>query len=87
MAEYLKPHTSEWFEALMRTNASQAMHTAAIIRAASREDVCSICGDQPARDYRLVTGKPAPPGTLRLCDDCLKIRKDVDGEVFMPIAE
>jgi hypothetical protein len=87
MAGYLKAYTSEWFEALMRTNASPAMHTAAIITAADREDVHSICGDQPARDYRLVAVNLTPPGTLRLCDDCLKVRKDVYGEVFMPIVE
>lgn len=39
MAGYLKPHTREWLEALMRVNASQAIHTAAVIRAADHEDV------------------------------------------------
>jgi hypothetical protein len=82
MTHWLRPHSSEWFEALMQFNPDQALMTMAIIRAAGREDVCSICGDEPARDYEIV-GQEFEPGavvTIRLCDDCLGIRKSMYGE-------
>jgi gamma-glutamylcyclotransferase (GGCT)/AIG2-like uncharacterized protein YtfP len=50
-----------------------------------RLDVCSICGDQPAPVYRTEEA-PAPGSvaTLRLCEDCLEIRK-LKGENFIPL--
>jgi hypothetical protein len=50
---------------------------------AGRDDVCSVCGDDPAADYRLE--KPfrpaAGPDTLKLCEDCIEIRRNM-GEPF-----
>lgn len=87
------PHTSAWFEALLRQNTQQAMHTMGIIKAASdhhgreRLDVCSICGDEPAPICRLTKPKQRPGwlATLRLCDDCRQIRRDHLGETHTPI--
>ncbi|VIO70474.1 hypothetical protein CI1B_31280 [Bradyrhizobium ivorense] len=71
------PHTSEWFATLHQWDPVQAAQTKFVVDDAGREDVCSICGDDPADDYRLA--KPFRPagttGTLRLCDDCLEIRR------------
>jgi hypothetical protein len=86
MATKLIPHSTEWFEALTRFDANQAAHTAAVIRRAGRSDVCSICGDDPARDYEidLTQADPGAVTTLRLCDDCLSIQKR-QGARFTPL--
>ena len=82
----LVPHTDEWFAALSQWNPAQAMMTRMVLRTAGRPDVCSVCGDDPARDYRLDEEYRPPSGvdTLRLCDDCLRIRRAGD-EPFVPI--
>ena len=82
MTYWLTPHSSEWFEALMQFNPDQAFMTMAIVRAAGKEDVCSTCGDEPARDYEIVGEEFDPDAvvTIRLCDDCLGIRKSMYGE-------
>lgn len=82
----LIPHTDEWFAALSRWNPAQAMMTRMVLQAAGRSDVCSVCGDDPANDYRLDEEYRPPSGvdTLRLCDDCLRIRH-AGGEPFAPL--
>lgn len=72
--EFLRPHTPEWFASLREWNPKQAAMTAAAIQEMGRSDVCSVCADDPARDYVLVSKPAAGPGTLRLCDDCFRIR-------------
>lgn len=54
----------------------KAAVTRFVIDQEGRDDFCSICGDEPATDYRLEKAfRPAGgPDTLRLCDDCLEIR-------------
>jgi hypothetical protein len=49
-------------------------------------DVCSIWGDDPAKDYRLEEGhRPRERAdTLRLCDDCVEIRRSM-GDPFLPL--
>lgn len=83
MTRYFTPHSPEWFAALEAFDQIQATHTRTILKAAGRDDVCSVCGDDPALDYRLVSPKPHPKAvaTLRLCDDCLTIRT-ASGELF-----
>jgi len=76
----LRPHTPEWFASLREWNPTQAAITEAIIQAAGSLDVCSVCADDPANDYALVSMPAAGPGTLRLCDDCSRIRS-----VFEPM--
>lgn len=72
MASYLKPHTREWFDELEKTNPLQAVQTQTIIQAAGRDDVCSICGDELARDYKRASDQAVADvlSTLRLRDDC-----------------
>lgn len=70
----LRPHTPEWFVSLREWNPKQAAITEAAIRATGSLDVCSVCADDPALDYALVSMPAAGPGTLRLCDDCFRIR-------------
>lgn len=70
----LRPHTPEWFASLREWDPQQAAMTEAAIQAAGSPDVCSVCADDPARDYALVTRPAAGPGTLRLCVDCFCIR-------------
>lgn len=84
----LIPHTNEWFNALEAWNLPQAMHTRDIVKQSGHDAVCSICGDDPARDYRLV-GESLPAGavhTLRLCNDCWKIRGGMYGESLALLA-
>lgn len=72
--ERLRPHTPEWFASLREWNPKQAAMTEAAIQMTGSFDVCSICADDPAQDYVLVCMPEAGPGTLRLCDDCFRIR-------------
>jgi len=85
MKTYLKPHSPEWFEALEKSNPKQAAQTRQILSVAGREDVCSICGDEPAREYALVDEQAVwiIVSTLNLCKDCLDIRRDVHRENFV----
>ncbi len=60
------PNSKEWIEALEKINPKQAAMTRGIVQAAGREDVCSVCGDTPAKDYR----EAESPLLIRLCADC-----------------
>ncbi|MCB8749079.1 hypothetical protein LHU53_19500 [Rhodoferax sp. U2-2l] len=72
--ELLRPHTPEWFASLREWNPKQAAMTEAAIQATGSSDVCSVCADNPVRDFALV-GMPATGlGTLRLCEECFRIR-------------
>ncbi len=83
---FLVPHSSEWFAALEEQNPYQATQTRIIVELAGKLDVCSICGDHPASDYKMDEEIPTPGSvaTLRLCADCLEIRK-MKGESFVPV--
>lgn len=71
------PHSPAWFLAMDNWDPVKAAVTRFVIDQEGRDDVCSICGDEPAADYRLERAfRPAGgPDTLRLCDDCLEIRR------------
>jgi hypothetical protein len=78
----LIPHTAEWFASLAALDPNQAAHTRFILEQAESNFVCSVCGDEPVRDYRLV-GPGIPDGaicTLRLCNTCWSIRLRMYGE-------
>lgn len=77
------PHTPEWFVALEQWDPPKAIMTRKVIEMTGRTDVCSVCGDNPANDYCLDENqRPAGgPDTLRLCDDCVQIRR-ASGESF-----
>lgn len=53
--------------------------TRTIVEAAGRDNVCSICGDESAADYKLASDQIVADvlSTLRLCDDCRKIRREL----------
>ena len=84
---HLTPHMPEWFAALDSWDPPQALMTRKIIELTGRTDVCSVCGDDPARDYRLEEGHRPAGGvdTLRLCDDCVRIRR-ASGEPFAALS-
>jgi hypothetical protein len=87
MPSYAKPHSEEWFEALAAVNPDQAAATRQIIALAGDENVCGVCGDDPAEDYKLV-GKgheKLAVATMRLCSDCLSIRQQMHQESFAPL--
>jgi Permuted papain-like amidase enzyme, YaeF/YiiX, C92 family len=79
----LRPHSPEWFKALEVWNPKQAAITKYITQRMGSRDVCSLCGDDPAKDYRLpATHRPlGAVDTLRLCDGCLGIRRGM-GEPY-----
>lgn len=72
--ELLRPHTPEWFASLREWNPKQAAMTEIVVQMEGHPDVCSLCGDEPVRDYVLVCLPETGPGTLRLCNDCFDIR-------------
>lgn len=82
----LIPHTPEWFASMEVWDPVKAVQTRYVISDASRDDVCSVCGDDPAADYRLekMFRPPGGPDTLRLCEDCVVIRKNM-GDPFEPL--
>lgn len=70
----LRPHTAEWFASLRTWDPVQALMAEAAIKAAGSAEVCTVCGDDPAKDYEVLQPAPAGPGTIRLCNDCYGIR-------------
>ena len=87
MPLYPKPHSPGWFRALEAFNPGQAEVTKKILESAGRDDVCSICGDDPAKDYQLVGEhlEHDTVSTIRLCDDCRRLRESMYGEKFVPM--
>ena len=86
MPFYFEPHTVEWFEALEAFDPSKAAITRMVVERLGSLDVCSICGDDPARDYQLIDRfmQRNAVATIRLCDDCLRIKRKVHKERFIP---
>jgi cation transport regulator ChaC len=82
----LVPHTPEWFSTLDALNPMQAEMTRLAISTVGRDDICSVCGDDPATDYKLpmISTPSGATMTCRLCDDCLGIRL-ADGEALVPL--
>lgn len=81
---YLKPHSDEWFAAMAVFDPAKAAQTRQILELAGRVDVCSICGDNPASDYKILDDDlPANAvRSIRLCDGCKSIRLAMYGEVY-----
>jgi len=84
MARYV-PHSPEWFKAVASVNPQQAAITRHVIDTAGSPDVCSVCGDAAARDFKIVGAKfgEEVDATVRLCDDCRHIRSAMYGEEFV----
>lgn len=80
------PHSPAWFAALQRQNAMQAAQSRTMISAAGHDGVCSVCGDEPVKDWQ-VDPANVPSGmvaSVRLCDDCFDIRS-LAGEKLIPL--
>jgi hypothetical protein len=86
MAFYFKPHTPEWFNALDAFDPVKAAVTKMVIATLGRDDVCSICGADPARDYQLEgrSMQRNAVATIRLCNDCYKVKSRVHREKVIP---
>ncbi len=83
--ERIVPHSQHWFQIVDRVEPSLGAIARLSIAQAGRVDVCSSCKDHPAHDYWLMNAAAAMPGvpSLRLCDDCVQIRRDM-GELLEP---
>ncbi len=83
---HLIPHTGEWFAALEQWDPPKAMMVRRVIELTGRTDICSVCGDDPASDFYLREALRPAGGidTLRLCGDCVQIRRN-SGESFIPL--
>lgn len=89
VAQYMErvvPHSELWFSIVDRVEPQLGVIARHAIRRAKSINVCSSCGD-PARDYGLANAADAMPGvpSLRLCDDCVAIRRGF-GEELYPLA-
>lgn len=76
MDKFIRPHTPEWFAALGATDPARAQAVQELIDLAGSIDVCSYCGDDPARDYYWTDQDNR---TIRLCRDCFKLGRQ-EGE-------
>ena len=82
----IKPvdNSPEWFSAMEQWGPVKAAVTRFVVKDAGHDDVCSVCGDEPAANLEKVLRAARGPDTLTLCDDCVKIRKNM-GEPFEAI--
>lgn len=80
------PHSLEWFGIVDRLAPAFARTVRFTIQCESSPDVCSVCGDEPIGDFRVIEAVATTRGvpTIRLCDCCLAIR-DGAGETLVPI--
>ncbi|ESW67344.1 hypothetical protein NKL07_01205 [Mesorhizobium sp. C280B] len=83
--EQIEPHSAYWYSIVDRVEPHLAGLSRRAVEAEGGTNVCSSCGDEPALDYRLVNGAGTMPGvpSLRLCDDCIEIRRGM-GNVLVP---
>lgn len=86
--EEIEPHTSYWWSVIDRVEPQLAALSQHAVVSEGRTDVCSSCGDRPAASYRVVNGAETMPGvpSLRLCDDCIKIRRGM-GNILVPFLD
>ncbi|MFC4237717.1 hypothetical protein ACFOY8_21115 [Thalassospira xianhensis] len=85
----LEPHSTDWFELMDKWDPVTAQQIRYVVQQVSTTEVCGICGDTPAEDYRLAPEQRPKGGidTYRLCDDCLDIRSRLHGENYAPMNE
>jgi len=83
--EEIEPHTSYWWSVIDRVEPTLGALSRQAVSSTGGNEVCSSCGDEPACQYRVVNGAENMPGvpSLRLCDDCLEIRRGM-GNALMP---
>lgn len=82
----VEPHSESWFAIVDRVEPMLGLMARASIEATGSLEVCSSCGDTPAKDLRIVNEADAMPGvpSLRLCGDCAGIRRGW-GELLEPV--
>lgn len=85
MAMYLRPHSEEWFQAMECSDAKQAYSIKAAIEQYGSPEICSVCGDSQASDYKMVDANlpKYAVATLRLCEHCHYIRRN-SGDNYTP---
>lgn len=76
----LLPNSPEWIAALEKIDPPQAGVSRMFVQKLGHENFCVVCGDEPARDYQ----KDGSPLLMRLCADCISIRK-MQGEKLQPL--
>lgn len=83
--EEIEPHTQYWWSVVDRVEPQLGALSRQNVSSMGSNEVCSSCGDEPAYQYRVVNGAESLPGvpSLRLCDDCLGIRRGM-GTMVMP---
>jgi hypothetical protein len=83
--EEIAPHTPYWWWVIDKVEPQLAALSRLAVALEGNTEVCTSCGDHPASLYRLVNGADTMPGvpSLRLCDDCIDIRRGM-GNVLMP---
>ncbi|CAL4868281.1 hypothetical protein MMA231_02556 [Asticcacaulis sp. MM231] len=76
--ERVEPHTDIWFSIVDRVEPRLAAIARTSISCTGSVYICSSCGDDPTNDYFLLNAAEAMPGVpmLRLCDDCVAIRRN-----------
>ena len=82
--EQIEPHSPYWHSMVDRVEPNLAARSRHAVDAEGHSDVCSSCGDQPAKDYRVLNGAQAMPGvpSLRLCEDCHQIRQEMNTDLL-----
>jgi hypothetical protein len=83
----LTAHSEEWFAVLSKQNPHQARMTRMFMEFGGSREVCTFCGDSPARDHRYIgdSVQPATVLTCKLCDDCPAIRMMQFDEEYSPL--
>ena len=83
--EEIEPHTPYWWSVIDCVEPRLAALSRHAGVSEGSTEVCTSCGNQPASPYRVVNGAETMPGvpSLRLCDDCIGIRRGM-GNVLVP---
>jgi hypothetical protein len=84
---YLIPHSQEWFSALAVCYQDRAIATRQILKLTGRTDVCSICGEAPATDYKVMNRSFTEDtgATARLCEYCRAIRQHLYNDCLVQL--
>ncbi|WP_093509201.1 hypothetical protein [Sphingopyxis sp. YR583] len=82
----LQPHGAQWFAVVLRTAPAFAQAVRFTIQCERSSRVCSICGEPPVGDFRVIEPVVTPRGvpTIRLCDCCLTASDNM-GEMLVPV--
>lgn len=83
----LEPHSDAWLAALEDQNPVQASIARQIIELSGGRDNCTFCGDPAIGNYRIVGADAHTHAvvTCKLCQDCIRIRRDFHDEEFEPM--